>query len=162
MYRIHNLYPLPSLSDVILNRKRLQDFSFFIKLSDLLLHQHLRELCLIGAATFLSILQTSVQDAQHESTYGDEEQFRVMVLAIRKNRVKMSGQLQDITHGISAVAETEENLMEGGLVSRRHTQPYLDTKPEMLMHKIADKVSFYNYLQYYCIPLLADGRLLMK
>ena len=126
-------------SDVILNRKHLHDTACFIKLIDLILHQYIRELCLIGAATLQSLLQTSVSDAEHEGTFREEEQFRQMVLELRLNRVKMSGQLLDISHGIIAVPL---NLgLEEGLTKRRVTLSNLTPKPDTRVHEVTRQAS---------------------
>ena len=53
----------------------------------------------------------------HEGTFVEEDEFRQMVLELRLNKDKMSGQLQDISHGIIPVPQ--EDLGEG-LTSRRH------------------------------------------
>ena len=126
-------------SDVILNRKHLHDTACFIKLIDLILHQYVRELCLIGSATLLSILRTSVSDAAHEGTYREEEQFRQMVLELRLNREKMSGQLQDISHGIIPVAQGVG--LEEGLTKRRVTLANLFPKPDIRIHEVTKQVS---------------------
>ncbi|KAI6653765.1 Dynein heavy chain 6, axonemal-like [Oopsacas minuta] len=108
-------------SEIIINRKNLHDLSCFIKLIDLILHQYIRELCLIGAATLLSLLHTSVEDAVHEGTYLEEDEFREMVLELRLNKQKMSGQLQDISHGIIPVPL--ELGLEEGITYRKEILP---------------------------------------
>ena len=58
-----------------------------------------------------------MEDAEHEGTFVEEDEFRQMVLELRLNKQKISGQLLDISHGIIPVPQ--EGLGEG-LTSRRH------------------------------------------